>query len=240
MKQINVKGAIVPSDEKWIYNMFEMDATCPKDISNVLSDLTDEPVELIINSGGGDVFSASEIYTELRSYKGEVNARIVGVAASAATVISSACSKVTMSPTASYMIHKASTIGIGNSDDFQHASDFLDTVDKSIVTAYMDKTGMAQEDLLQMMKDETWLSASDAKEKGFVDEIMFSEQAKAVASATGALPQNVIDTMRQQKQQPQSITIEDIKSVVAEMKEEILSEIKEETKSKPTNNSWLF
>src|SRR5699024_12226091 len=76
-------------------------------ISNVLSDLTDEPVELIINSGGGDVFSASEIYTELRSYKGEVNARIVGVAASAATVISSACSKVTMSPTASYMIHKA-------------------------------------------------------------------------------------------------------------------------------------
>lgn len=240
MKQINVKGAIVPSDEKWIYNMFDMDATCPKDISNVLSDLTDEPVELIINSGGGDVFSASEIYTELRSYKGEVNARIVGVAASAATVISSACSKVTMSPTASYMIHKASTIGIGNSDDFKHASDFLDTVDKSIVTAYMDKTGMAQEDLLQMMKDETWLSASDAKEKGFVDEIMFSEQAKAVASATGALPQNVIDTMRQQKQQPQSITIEDIKSVVAEMKEEILSEIKEETKSKPTNNSWLF
>src|SRR5699024_3118072 len=240
VKQINVKGAIVPSDEKWIYNMFDMDATCPKDISNVLSDLTDEPVELIINSGGGDVFSASEIYTELRSYKGEVNARIVGVAASAATVISSACDKVTMSPTASYMIHKASTIGIGNSDDFKHASDFLDTVDKSIVTAYMDKTGMAQEDLLQMMKDETWLSASDAKEKGFVDEIMFSEQAKAVASATGALPQNVIDTMRQQKQQPQSITIEDIKSVVAEMKEEILSEIKEETKSKPTNNSWLF
>ena len=240
MKQINIKGAIVPSDEKWIYNLFDMDATCPKDISNVLSDLTDEPVELIINSGGGDVFSASEIYTELRSYKGEVNARIVGVAASAATVISSACDKVTMSPTASYMIHKASTIGIGNSDDFRHASDFLDTVDKSIVTAYMDKTGMAQEDLLQMMKDETWLSASDAKEKGFVDEIMFSEQAKAVASATGALPQNVIDTMRQQKQQPQSITIEDIKSVVAEMKEEILSEIKEETKSKPTNNSWLF
>src|SRR5699024_1802782 len=130
------------------------------------------------------------------------------------------------------MIHKASTIGIGNSDDFQHASDFLDTVDKSIVTAYMDKTGMAQEDLLQMMKDETWLSASDAKEKGFVDEIMFSEQAKAVASATGALPQNVIDTMRQQKQQPQSVTIEDIKSVVAEMKEEILSEIKEKTKRK--------
>src|SRR5699024_10735185 len=184
-----------------------MDATCPKDISNVLSDLTDEPVELIINSGGGDVFSASEIYTELRSYKGEVNARIVGVAASAATVISSACDKVNMSPHASYMIHK---------------------------------TGMTQEDLLQMMKDETWLSASDAKEKGFVDEIMFSEQAKAVASASGALPQNVIDTMRQQKQQPQSVTIEDIKSVVAEMKEEILSEIKEETKSKPTNNSWLF
>src|SRR5699024_7945922 len=99
---------------------------------------------------------------------------------------------------------------------------------KSIVTAYMDKTGMAQEDLLQMMKDETWLSASDAKEKGFVDEIMFSEQAKAVASATGALPQNVIDTMRQQKQQPQSITTEDIKSDGSEKKEEIVREIKEE------------
>lgn len=239
MKKIDIKGAIVPNEEKWIYNLFEMQSTSPSDVTDTLKSLTDEPVELTINSGGGDVFSASEIYTELRSYKGEVSARIVGVAASAATVISSACSKVTMSPTASYMIHKASTIGIGNSDDFQHASNFLDTVDNSIVTAYMEKTGMEKDDLLQMMKDETWLCASEAKEKGFVDVIMFSEQVKAVASASETLPQNVIDTMRRQKQQPQSIDIDDIKSVVASMKREILDEIKKK-ETQPTKNSWLF
>lgn len=235
MKKINVKGAIIPNNDKWIYDMLDMEGTCPKDITDILSDSSGEDIELTINSPGGDVFSASEIYTELRNHDANVKSRIVGVAASAASVIAMA-GEVEMSPTAQVMIHKASTIGIGNSDDFSHAADFLDTIDKSICSAYMDKTGMEQQNLLNLMQKETWMSADEAKEKGFVDSIMF-EQPKAVASVSGALPDKVVNFIR--NQQPQnSITIDDVRKVVDEMKEELKNELKEERT--PVKNNWLY
>lgn len=236
MIKIDVKGAIIADDDKWIYDMMDMPSTSPSDISSILEKNEGEDIQLIVNSGGGDVFSASEIYTTLRSHEGKVEAKVLGVAASAATVITSAATNVAMSPTASYMIHKASTVSFGNSDDFKHASDFLDTVDKSICTAYEHKTGMSQEDILNLMQKETWMSAESAKEHGFVDEVMFDE-VKAVANATGALPDNVINLLKNQ-QQDTSITINDIKTVVAEMKDDIIKEL-ENKKDKPKNN-WLF
>lgn len=239
MIKINVKGAIIPDEDKWVYDMLDMPSTSPKDVTSALESGDGKDVELTINSGGGDVFSASEIYTELRSYKGNVKARITGISASAATVISSAADTVEMSPTSSYMIHKASTVGVGNSDDFKHASEFLNTIDESICNAYIHKTGMEQDEILDLMQKATWMSANEAKEKGFIDTVMF-EQVKAVASASGALPDKVVNLLRNQ-QQDNTITIEDIKSVVAEMKEDIVKELKDttQTKNKKTNN-WLF
>ena len=229
MNNIDIKGAIVSDDDKWIYDMFDVQSTCPKDVTDALKDSDGQGVQITINSGGGDAFSASEIYTELMDYPGEVEVRIVGVAASAATVIASAGGNVKMSPTASFMIHKAATVAMGNSEDFSHASGFLDTVDKSICTAYTNKTGMSQDEVLELMSKETWMSAEDAKEKGFIDEVMFSDQAKAVASANGALPQSVIDKVRADKHQPSNgVTVDDIKAVVQEMKAEIVSELKKE------------
>lgn len=252
VKNIDIKGAIIPNEDKWIYDLFEMPSTCPKDVTDALLDAGVDGVQLTINSGGGDVFSASEIYTELMDYAGEVEARIVGVAASAATVIASSANHVKISPTASYMIHNAWTFEVGDTNVMDSTSKFLKTIDKSIASAYMKKTGLSEEELLNLMKVETWMSADMAKEKGFADEIMFSDnQVKAVASASGALPQNVIDKMRNENfTSPQvgnpisgALTLDDVNKVVADMKQDIVNEVKKELKNKkedkPVSN-WLF
>lgn len=252
VKNIDIKGAIIPDEDKWIYELFEMPSTSPKDITDALSNLNGNDVQLTINSGGGDVFSASEIYTELMDYAGNVEARIVGVAASAATVISSAADHVKISPTASYMIHNAWTFEVGDTNVMENTSKFLKTIDKSIASAYMKKTGLSEDELLGLMKSETWMSAETAKEKGFADEIMFSDsQVKAVASASGALPQNVIDKLRQDKSveagfrggDSEALTVDNLKSMIAEMKEEIINEVNKDIKNEKhikAKSNWLF
>ncbi|GAB3797344.1 head maturation protease, ClpP-related [Virgibacillus kimchii] len=242
MKKINIKGPIVPSDEKWVYDIFDIEATTPKDVTKVLENANGEEIQLNINSPGGDVFSASEIYTELMDYDGGVESRIVGVAASAASVIAMA-GKIKMSPTAQMMIHNAWTIAIGDRHDMQGVSDFLKTIDKSIANAYQKKTGMSEQDLLSLMDKETWMDAESAKEKGFADEIMFEDAPKAVASLPGALPKQVIDKMRTDElKNSDTVTIDDIKNVVADMKQEIINELKNDNEptNPPVGNSWLF
>lgn len=132
-----------------------------------------DDVEVDIASNGGDVFAASEIYTMLKGYQGNVTVNIQGLAASAASVIAMAGDKVSISPTAQIMIHKAWSGVQGNTDDLAHQSAVLDGIDKSIVAAYSDKTGMDSSDVLQLMSNETWMTAQDAVDKGFADEIMF-------------------------------------------------------------------
>ena len=106
MKTIQIKGTIISNDERWIYDWFEWEATAPKDV--ILPE-TGEPIEVHINSGGGDVYAGSEIYTALRSYQGDVTVKIVGIAASAASVIAMAGDTVEISPTAQIMIHNVSS-----------------------------------------------------------------------------------------------------------------------------------
>ncbi len=241
MKNINIKGPIVPSDEKWIYDIFDIEATCAKDVTDVLKNANGEDIQLTINSPGGDVYTASEIYTELKDYDGNVESRIVGVAASAASVIAMA-GKVKMSPTAQLMIHNATTISWGDHREMDKTAEYLKGINKSISTSYQQKTGISEDELLKLMDAESWMTAEDAKEKGFVDEIMFNDAPQVVASLPGALPQNVINKMRTDAlKQPETISIDDIKNVVAEMKQEIVNELKNEQtpKNQPTN-SWLF
>lgn len=99
MKKVSVKGAIISNDDQWIYDWFEIEATSPKSIGNAIQEANGDEVEVEINSGGGDVFAGSEIYTALKAYSGNVTTKIVGLAASAASVIAMAGNKVLMSPT---------------------------------------------------------------------------------------------------------------------------------------------
>ena len=90
MRVIDIKGEIINSNNQWIYDWLGMEATSPKKISDALRDAGGEDVEIHINSPGGDVFAGSEIYTLLRGYSGKVKIKILGIAASAASVIAQA------------------------------------------------------------------------------------------------------------------------------------------------------
>lgn len=197
-KTIEIKGVIVSDDEKWIYDWFGIAAVSPADVTNALLDADGDDVDVIINSGGGSVFAGSEIYTALKDYKGQVLVKVVGVAASAASVIAMAGDLVAISPTAQIMIHNAWSRAVGDYRDMQHTSDWLKNINSSIANAYRLKTGLSDSELKNMMDQETWLNAQQALEKGFVDEIMFDEQKQLAASfgATGMLPPEVVAKMR--------------------------------------------
>lgn len=204
---MQIKGVIVSNDLKWIYEWFEIDATSPKDVDKALVDANGEDLEVEINSGGGDVYAGSEIYTALKAYAGNVIVKIVGIAASAAGVIAMGGKKVLISPTAQFMMHNVSSIVRGDYRALEHEAAVLKNYNTSIANAYMLKTGMEQKELLGLMNKETWLNAQQAVEYGFADEVMFDDNNQLVASISSfMLPPEVINKMRnlskQQNQDP--------------------------------------
>lgn len=126
-----------------------------------------------INSPGGSVFAAAEIYSMLKDYKGKITVKIDALAASAASVIAMAGDKVLISPVALIMIHDPMTSAMGNAKDMEKVITTLNEVKESIINAYRVKTGLSRGKIAQMMEDETWLNAKKAVELGFADEILF-------------------------------------------------------------------
>ena len=133
-------------------------------------------ITLWVNSPGGNVFAAAEIYTMLRDYPGKVTVRIASIAASAASVVAMSGDSVQMSPTALIMIHDPSTIAMGNAKDMEKAITTLNEVKESIINAYAFKTGLTRNRISKLMSDETWLNAKKAVELGFADEILFENK----------------------------------------------------------------
>ena len=134
------------------------------------------PVTVWLNSPGGDCVAASQIYSMLMDYKGDVTIKIDGIAASAASVIAMAGTKVLMAPTALMMIHNPITMAYGNHDDMQKAIEMLDEVKESIINAYEIKTGLSRAKLSHLMDTETWMNANKAIELGFADDILEDEK----------------------------------------------------------------
>lgn len=159
--RINVFGDIVPNDDAWIYDYLEMDCCCPSRVTAALEDAAGQAVDIYINSGGGDIFAGSEIYSALRGYKGSVTVHVVGLAASAASVIACA-GRCIMSPTAMMMVHNVSCTTSGDCHKMDKAAELLRKANSAIASAYVAKTGMAEADALAMMDKETWLTAADA------------------------------------------------------------------------------
>ena len=125
-----------------------------------------------INSPGGDCIAAAQIYNMLMDYKGNVTVKVDGIAASAASVIAMAGTKVLVSPVSMLMIHNPMTVAFSNSAEMQKAIDMLDSVKDSILNAYEIKTGLSRTKLSHLMDEETWMDANKAIELGFADEIM--------------------------------------------------------------------
>ena len=131
-----------------------------------------------INSPGGDCVAASQIYTMLMDYKGNVTVKVDGIAASAASVVAMAGTTVLMAPTALMMIHNPLTVAIGDSAEMQKAIDMLSEVKESIINAYEIKSGQSRTKISHMMDAETWLNANKAVELGFADGILEDEKKK--------------------------------------------------------------
>ena len=130
------------------------------------------PITVWINSPGGDCIAASQIYTMLMDYKDDVTVKIDGIAASAASVIAMAGTKVLMAPTAMMMIHNPATIAMGDHTDMEKAIEMLDEVKESIINAYEIKTSLSRAKLSHLMDAETWMNANKAIELGFADDIL--------------------------------------------------------------------
>ena len=134
-----------------------------------------------INSPGGDCVAAAQIYNMLMDYKGDVTVKIDGIAASAASVIAMAGTKVLMSPTALMMIHNPLTVAIGDSEEMQNAIDMLSEVKESILNAYEIKTNLSRAKLSHLMDAETWMDANKAVELGFANDILFKAESDTAA-----------------------------------------------------------
>ena len=139
------------------------------------------PITLRISSPGGDCVAASRIYTMLMDYPSDVTVKIDGIAASAASVVAMAGTRVCMSPSSLMMIHNPLTIAMGDSEEMRKAMHLLDEVKESIINAYEIKTGLPRARISQLMDAETWMNAHKAQELGFCDEILYQ-------------PENIIST----------------------------------------------
>lgn len=160
------------SDETWFG-----DEVTPKLFKDDL-DKCQGDIAVWINSPGGDVFAAAQIYNMLMDYPHNVTVKIDGLAASAASVIAMAGTEVQMSPVAMMMIHNPMTVAIGDSAEMQKASAMLDEVKESIMNAYEIKTGLTRAKISHLMDAESWFNAKKAVELGFADKILFSDDAE--------------------------------------------------------------
>lgn len=137
------------------------------------------PIDMRINSPGGDVFAARAIMAAMAGYSGEITAYVDGYAASAASIIAVAAGKVVMAEGSFMMIHKAWTWSVGNSDDFLSTAALLDKIDGTIAETYAGKSGKEAGHHVEQMAAETWFTAQEAVEEGLADEVA----TKAVKNA---------------------------------------------------------
>ena len=166
VRELHINGAI--AEESW----YDDDVTPKLFREELLSGEGD--IVLFLCSPGGDVFAASQIYTMLMEYKGNVTVKIDGIAASAASVIAMAGTEVLMSPTSCIMIHNPLTIAFGDAEDMQKAISMLGEVKESIINSYEIKTGLSRAKISHLMDSETWMNANKAVELGFADGIMYA------------------------------------------------------------------
>ena len=186
-KKFAIKGTIIPTNYQDVYDWFGLEGTSPGKLAAFLDEAGGEDVTLEINSPGGYVFAGMEMYNRLKMYTGQITAIIMSVAASAASVITCAADTVQMCPVSQIMIHRAHSWTEGDKNDMYKTADDLAKLDDAIANAYTEKTGMNKEDVLKMMDVTTWMGPEEAKEKNFVDEILFQQEEQPAAAADGVV-----------------------------------------------------
>ena len=187
------------------------------------------PVTVWLNSPGGDCIAASQIYSMLMDYPGEVTVKIDGIAASAASVIAMAGTKVLMAPTALMMIHNPATMAFGDHNDMKAAVKMLDEVKQSIINAYSLRTGLSDEELSRMMEAETWMNARKAIALGFADGMLEDSKRAVSDMAAFSFAQRATEDALKAKlvakySKPKTNTGREISALLEEIKSKEVSE----------------
>jgi ATP-dependent protease ClpP protease subunit len=170
------------------YDYWTGDGVTAKRIAAALRSMGSGPVTVNVNSPGGDMFEGLAIYNLLREHKGEVTVKILGLAASAASVIAMAGDTVQIARAGFLMIHNAWVLAVGNRNDLREIADTLEPFDRAMADIYAARTGEDTTVMQKLMDAESWIGGSDAIEQGFADELLASDQvqkkdSKASASA---------------------------------------------------------
>lgn len=168
VRTLRIEGQI--ADETWFG-----DEVTPQLFKNDLLAGTGD-ITLWINSPGGDVFAAAQIYNMLMDYQGDVHVIIDGLAASAASVIAMAGATVSMSPVAMMMIHNPWTFAQGEAKDMAKVIEMLGEIKESIINAYELRTGLSRTKISHLMDSESWFNAKKAVELGFADKVLFEKE----------------------------------------------------------------
>ena len=222
------------------------DKVFKRDIEN-LGDV--ENITLHINSPGGSVFSAIAIANTLKNHKAKVTANIDGIAASAATIITSACDVVRMPKNAHFMIHNPMTFAYGNNQDMEKTLNMLNKVKDSIIETYLYKSNTDKETLSELMNEETWMDAETAKGYGFIDEIINEEIEEEIiknkliinnmafdiskfknfkAGKTNKLQDAIVtNNFENNKKEEEKMTLEELKNKFPELYDQVFNEGKE-------------
>ena len=237
VKKIDVRGRIVSDDHIEVYQWLGYAATSPSIVKNAIAEAEasgEKEILVEINSGGGSVYAGAEIYYALKKFNGTVNVEIPSIAASAATFIAMAGHKVSMSIIGQFMIHGASTYAAGNHKSMDDAGNFLRNIDESIINAYLTKTSKTRDELRAMMDKDTWMTAQQALDAGFIDEILFANsQPDAVANHSTAdnnlLPVEVIDKIKAEILANKGVAPEPINSTTTEPASEPGNNTKEDS-----------
>lgn len=236
VKRIKINGTIVIDDFKVFYDAFEMENTAPSDVANALPE-NGEDVIVEINSYGGYVDAGNQIYTDLLNYPGNVTVDVI-MAGSAASIIAMAGQTVRMLPVGQIMIHNVSSVASGDYNVMDKTSTILQTTNSSLANAYVEKTGLSKDEVLELMDEETWLDADDALTFGFADEILTNDEKKPllVASHAPIIPEEVIEGLKNKKQKTDVDTDELADKVIAKLEANnmLFSNKAENKKEEPT------
>lgn len=158
------------------------DGVTAKRIAAALRSIGDGAVTVNINSPGGDFFEGLAIYNLLREHKGEVTVNVLGMAASAASVIAMAGDNILMARASFLMIHNTWVAAAGDRHAFRDVADWLEPFDEAAISIYNARTGIASKDLGAMLDKETWIGGDAAVEAGFADDLLASDAIDASPS----------------------------------------------------------
>ena len=165
-----VNNKVSQSADIFLYDMIGGWGITAENFAKDLKDLGSvKTINLHINSDGGDVFDGRAIFSLLVQHPARIVSYVDGLAASIASLIALAGNEVRMADGSFFMIHNAWGVGIGDSKDLRKLADLLDSVNNTIIDTYQARSKQSREDIISWMNDETWMTASEAKDRGFAD-----------------------------------------------------------------------